>query len=225
MKSIRAIAVLLVMIMTTFVFTACSTTKNTEPQTGNLDFEEVEIGSIDDNTVKQWYEENSKSEGIFSVDSNDNRYLLVGAGQKPTGGYDVEIVSVVGEKDKVVVNAKVNTPEEGEMVTEALTYPNTLVKIQKDSRDIVLGDFDNPTVEEAKEPSYDLIEETGVYVGLMDSNSCEIEVNGVATPFRLSEDVKPVFNDINANDKVKFSYYKNEYEQLVITQIEKVRSE
>ncbi|MGF7058443.1 protease complex subunit PrcB family protein [Brassicibacter mesophilus] len=224
MKNFKAIALVLAVIMATFVFSACSPNKKTEPQMGNLTFEAVDTNSIDDNKVKQWYEKNWQSKGVFSFDSDEDKYILISAGQKPTGGYDVDIVSIEGKEDKIVVNAKVNTPKEGQMVTEILTYPNILVKIQKDERDVALGDFENPTIEENKNSIQEQTEKTGVYVGLMDSNSCEIMVDGVANAFRLSEDVKAVINDIKANDKVQFSYYENEYEQLVLTQIEKANN-
>lgn len=77
------------------------------------------------------------------------------------------------------------------------------------------------SIDENDEDSPETIEKTGTYVGLMDSNSCEITIDGNPTPFRLSDDVKSVIDGINPNEEVKLSYYENEYGQLVLTEIEK----
>lgn len=57
-------------------------------------------------------------------------YLLVTYGEKPTGGYNVEITGISEEENKLVVTANFTEPGEDDMVTEAFTYPYDLVAIE-----------------------------------------------------------------------------------------------
>jgi len=53
-------------------------------------------------------------------------YMLVTYGEKPTGGYVVEITDIAEEEDKIVVTVHFTEPGEDDIVTQALTYPYDL---------------------------------------------------------------------------------------------------
>lgn len=53
-------------------------------------------------------------------------YMLVTYGEKPTGGYSVDITEIVTAEDQVEVTVHFTEPGEDEMVTQALTYPYDL---------------------------------------------------------------------------------------------------
>ncbi len=59
-------------------------------------------------------------------------FVVVTRGEKPTGGYTVNIdkIEKVKEEDKykLVVYAEYSDPKPGEVVTQAVTYPYTIVK-------------------------------------------------------------------------------------------------
>lgn len=57
-------------------------------------------------------------------------YLLVTYGEKPTGGYSVEITDIKENEGKLVVTADFTEPGEDEMVTQALTYPYDLAMLE-----------------------------------------------------------------------------------------------
>ncbi|SHJ62068.1 protease complex subunit PrcB family protein [Paramaledivibacter caminithermalis] len=64
---------------------------------------------------------------------NGEIFVVVTRGEKPTGGYTVEIDKIKkideGEdKFKLVVYAKFTDPKPGEVVTEAITYPYIITK-------------------------------------------------------------------------------------------------
>ncbi|MFA5523210.1 MAG: protease complex subunit PrcB family protein [Tissierellales bacterium] len=214
----KTIALVLIIILGLSLFTGCST-KNNSNVIGDINFEVVGSGALTSSKLEEWYNESFKSEGISSFDSKEYKYILIGAGEKPTGGYSVEVTSVEGNEDSITVTARVNAPKPDEMVTQAISYPSALIRVSKDSRKVELGELKK---DEAIEGSYDAIEGTGTFVGLADSNSCEIIVDGEATPFRLAEEVKDAVSKIEMNQKIKFSYYINEYEQMVIVEIEKL---
>ena len=53
-------------------------------------------------------------------------YILVTYGEKPTGGFEVEITGIAEEEDKIVVTVEFTEPGKDDMVTQALTYPYDL---------------------------------------------------------------------------------------------------
>lgn len=209
---------ILTFILTIGLIAGC-TQQNANIKMGELEYETLDASELKDNDVQTWYEENYKKEGISSLDIDQYKYVLVSAGEKPTGGYSVEITSIEGKEEKIVVDAKLNVPSKGEMVTEALSYPNVIVKIDKDNRNVVIGEFDI-----TEEDNYDeLSNGKGIYVGLIDNNSCEIEVEGKAAAYRLEEEARQSVEEIESGDEVTFTFYENEHGQLVITKIEKVK--
>ncbi|SMC02509.1 PrcB C-terminal [Rubrobacter radiotolerans DSM 5868] len=56
-------------------------------------------------------------------------YAAVFAGERPTGGYDVEVRDAVLRGERVVLEVALIEPPEEAIVTQALTYPFTVVEI------------------------------------------------------------------------------------------------
>lgn len=75
--------------------------------------------------------------------------------------------------------------------------------------------------------SLDFVKEVikGKYIGQIDNNSVEIEVDGEIGAYRLSEDVKTYMenNQIEDGSTIEFTTIVNEYDQLVITSIKKAK--
>ncbi len=61
----------------------------------------------------------------------ENLYILVTYGEKPTGGYDVDITDVRVTDEKVEVSVYFKAPQEGDVVTQAITYPYDIEVIDK----------------------------------------------------------------------------------------------
>lgn len=62
---------------------------------------------------------------------------------------------------------------------------------------------------------------SGTYNGQIDGNSVEIKYNGEDNAFRLSEEVKGIFEGkaLNRGDNVSFKYYEDQYGRMVLTSI------
>lgn len=75
--------------------------------------------------------------------TEDKSYLLICAGEKNTGGYDVEIKSLAYEKDTVVVKIEETSPAADEMVTQVITYPYVLFIIDSNITDITVVSNDD----------------------------------------------------------------------------------
>lgn len=64
---------------------------------------------------------------------NDEIYVVVTRGEKTTGGYSVEVDTIIKEENgegefDITVVAKYNDPEPDEMVSQGFDYPFTIVK-------------------------------------------------------------------------------------------------
>lgn len=65
----------------------------------------------------------SQATGARVPDAGEGTYLAAFWGEKPTGGYTVEILSARKEGNRVVVRLALRNPPADAMVSQALTYP------------------------------------------------------------------------------------------------------
>lgn len=80
--------------------------------------------------VQNWIEESRKDFASQTLTHENILYLLITYGEKPTGGYDVEIIDINEEGGRLVVNVLFTEPAEDEMVTQVLTYPYDLAMLE-----------------------------------------------------------------------------------------------
>lgn len=80
--------------------------------------------------VQAWIDAATNNFGGQTLVYEDILYLLVTYGEKPTGGYVVEITDITEKEGKLVVTAHFTEPGEDEMVTQALTYPYDLAMLE-----------------------------------------------------------------------------------------------
>jgi len=81
--------------------------------------------------IEEWIENSRETFGGQTRIYEDKLYILVTYGERPTGGYTVEITDIADEGDKLVVTAHFTEPGEDEMVTQALTYPYDLAQVDE----------------------------------------------------------------------------------------------
>lgn len=118
-----------------------------------VEFEIVEEETINDNELLlNLYNKNHMTKGIYSLIDGDYIYVLVSAGEKPTGGYSLEVDSITEvTPGTAYIHATLNSPKEGSMVTQILTYPSVMVKFDKgDIKNIqwdLLGDIKSDEAE------------------------------------------------------------------------------
>jgi len=66
-----------------------------------------------------------------SVDFDREMVVGVFAGEKPTGGYDVEIINAEQTDSAVTVHYREKSPPPGSIVTQALTQPFHLIRLAR----------------------------------------------------------------------------------------------
>ncbi|MFO7952678.1 MAG: protease complex subunit PrcB family protein [Bacillota bacterium] len=109
--------------------------------------EPIEPGEELPSEIETWVEESKYHFGGDSRIYDDQRYILAAYGERPTGGYSVEITSIKRKEDKIVVTAHFTAPEEGEPVTQAITYPYDLVVIEETELPVDFGTTGDDDVE------------------------------------------------------------------------------
>lgn len=119
------------------------------PEEKPLDYVEVTKADLSANeTLNSWYEKNNQIKGIHYIRDNNFIYALVCAGEKPSGGYTLEIDSVkYRTPDTAVIDAHVTPPGDNVRVMMMITYPSKLIKIDSEVIKHVEGnlrDGDNP---------------------------------------------------------------------------------
>lgn len=197
------------------------------PEVVEVDFEEV--GGLDEETQKI-IDEKVAERGYFVLNGEDDAVIMVvSSGEKPSGGYDIKVKAITEEEGVVKVEVEETEPAEGDVVTDALTYPYTVVKLDTTASEFVVvntngeefANLDEATEEtEGEEENKDVVEAEGTLNGQIDNNSVEILLDGEEEPqaFRIEElDGFAVPED---GSKVSISYYVNEEGQNVLLTLE-----
>lgn len=109
---------------------------------GELIFYVMYENDIKDAKLKEWITEKHKIKGIHSYKENKasgERYILLATGEQPMKDIDIIMESVVGYKDKILVNGRV-APPKSDIVKEK-SYPYQLIRIESenDPRAVQLG--------------------------------------------------------------------------------------
>lgn len=123
-----------------------------------VDFEVLDIEDLDDE-MKAKVEEASKEAGLTVLDE-ENSIILVSLGERPTGGYSVE-VGLEKQQDEILVRAIENKPGEDDVVTQVITYPYVIIKVNGDVSNIRLVQPEEEVSEEeaAGEEAEDVTDE------------------------------------------------------------------
>ncbi len=71
------------------------------------------------------------------IDFSNYSVIAVFMGEKNTGGYSIEIDKIYHEGDKIVVYINESTPAPDMMVTQALTQPYHIVKVERIDKEVI----------------------------------------------------------------------------------------
>ena len=219
---------------------------------GELSYTKIDLSTIAQlpPEIQKWYQEKFKTLALHSYTLNGERYLLLSAGEKRTGGYEIRDLMLTGTEKEIEVKAGLKAPAQDEIVAMALTYPHVLVKIHEDGRKLIFGGIagndsntkypgeqadadksaDKSTGSESSQNAdvqRDLKTDSGRYTGQIDNNSIEVKISGTpdkveARAFQLGAEVKEKFDGLGlkTNEEIKFEYYVDQYGRLVITEIQ-----
>ncbi|AGC68022.1 copper amine oxidase-like protein [Thermoclostridium stercorarium subsp. stercorarium DSM 8532] len=129
----------------------------TVPVERPAEYKEIDILGLSENEeLYSWVQENRDNMGIYQKTLDNKTYVLVCAGEKPTGGYSVEIESAtVIYPGKVYLVAKINEPNPDSSVISVITYPCKLIAIDGDFT--VDGVIENSAEESTEEIGFEIV--------------------------------------------------------------------
>lgn len=156
-------------------------------------YEEIVFDDIKDKeTLKNWYNENNQKQGISSIRDGKYMYALIGAGEKPTGGYTISIDDVfLSTYNTVSINARVCPPGDNVRVMMMITYPSMLIRMESDTIKTVIGDVIEPTKTTGKEKWITMDATTVTTMKLFDLNQVNIrDITGTE-----KDDIMKSFNE------------------------------
>jgi hypothetical protein len=64
-------------------------------------------------------------------ETEENYYIAISSGEKPTDGYEIEIESVKVENGRLIIVVEEINPERGSFLLDALTYPTKVIEVNK----------------------------------------------------------------------------------------------
>ncbi len=168
-----------------------------------------------------------KQRGFFFFDPDDystgeDAFVLISAGEKPTGGYLLTIKSLTFKNDSLEIIIEEKEPGVEEGVIQVITYPFAIIKLinfQEKPIFSIVNQKLQPFEEISPEAIPSINREKGTYIGQIDSNFIEIEVKGETKAFMLEN--QELIWQLKEGDKIIVEFFKDEYNRPVIKNIEK----
>lgn len=171
-KSLIILAVLLVILIPTYMGTISKEKKNNmekptstklqekEPNSGEgnkgITVNKLEVVYVDPNKAEEIlgskYTSIKRLKGYKLITLNNETYLYIGLGRKSTGGYDLEVTHL--EDNEGILNAEVNVrePKDTDIVTQAITYPHKILKLSFSPRKVNIKSMNTEDVFEEVVP-------------------------------------------------------------------------
>ncbi len=126
---IKRISVLLICLIT-IMLTGCKSEKADIKKIKDLEFTVVEDADVPEELMKMI--EEKKAEAFkMTFKSEDYLYIIVGYGAKPTGGYSIAVNELFLTSKAIYFDTDLIGPEKTESVSDAVTYPYIVVKLEK----------------------------------------------------------------------------------------------
>ncbi|AWI26431.1 protease complex subunit PrcB family protein [Flavobacterium pallidum] len=136
------------LLLMALVLFSCKTTKTSgtsplyevlaERSTGGAQIKFYEIIS-EPNEFKMIKNDPALKKKIKPTDIDTSNFVILSAGEKNTGGYSIGIEKIEETANNIIVTIKEEGPKPGEMVTESLTTPFTIIKINS-KKEIIFND-------------------------------------------------------------------------------------
>ncbi len=101
---------------------------------GNIHFFEI---LTEPNEIKMLQNDPRLKNKININDVIESNFIILNMGEKPTGGYAIGVDNVIETPENIVIKVKETNPEPGTMVTQGITYPYCVVKVNSKKQIVV----------------------------------------------------------------------------------------
>lgn len=112
-----------------FLLTGCEMQKDDDKKMKDIDFTVVpeehvpqELMAIIDDKKKEPF--------LVSYGDKENLYIAVGYGEKPTGGYSIQVEELYETKNAIWIATKFIGPSKTEDISQTVSYPYIVVQME-----------------------------------------------------------------------------------------------
>jgi hypothetical protein len=91
----------------------------------------------EENEIAMLQNDEKLKDKIKPNDIQNSNFVVLNMGEKTSGGYKIEIESVVETDKNIIISVKETAPEKGSMVTQEMTTPYCVVKINSKKEIII----------------------------------------------------------------------------------------
>lgn len=102
----------------------------------DIKYEVLDESVLSTDVLKEWVDENKKAEGVYSNSDDEYTYILIAGGKKDTTGYGISLEKLNGDMKNIGVQYKVISPENPNIIENEESYPNMVIRLPKDTRNI-----------------------------------------------------------------------------------------
>ena len=81
------------------------------------------------NEIKMLQKDENLKNSIKPSDVQNSNFVILNMGEKASGGYSINVESIIETPTQIIIKVKETGPDAGEMVTQAMTNPFCVVKI------------------------------------------------------------------------------------------------
>jgi hypothetical protein len=201
---------------------------DTKLNTGNqgitvnkISFEEVSEADVPD-SLKGKIETSKLQRGFIYEEKDGYFYIAIFSGEKPTGGYSIKVLSIEDNEGATNIFVEELAPKQGDMVTQAITYPYTVIKATGITPDIAIFNKDGSNFNAPASSKMKVIKAEVKYLGQIDNNSIEVNLDGKIVAMQLGTILAESFKNyiIEKDSMINVEYYENANGQYVVEYIE-----
>lgn len=140
MKRKSKLFIWMILVLSTILLTGCKTEKTDVKKIKDIDFTIVENSELPEELKKIIDEKKEKPfKTTWNSDEKDYLYIVVGYGQQPTGGYSVTVDELYLTSNSIFICTNLIGPKSDELVTQVITYPYVVVKIEFMDKSVVFN--------------------------------------------------------------------------------------
>ena len=132
----KKVAILLCILGSVFVFSACSIQKTSTEKLRDLEFTVVKEEDIPEELMNMIEEKKTQ---IMKLTFSDQgmMYIVEGYGTLPTSGYSIEVKECFESKNAIYFQSNLIGPSETEKTVEEETYPYIVIKMEYIDKSVV----------------------------------------------------------------------------------------
>ena len=129
MRRFLYLLLLLTILITSLGITGCKKENTEVKKIKDLEFTTVEDADLP-GELKEIIDEKKEEPFKLSYSNKDNLYIVVGYGKQNSGGYSISVDELYLTSNAIYINTTLIGPSKEDMVSQGVTYPYVVVKLE-----------------------------------------------------------------------------------------------